>query len=330
MKKKYGVSILLAWLTAMVISLSGAYADGVSMLDVLGREMYGISFDKFIIFIGLAIFYEKSWDTFRKSRSWITHLIAVIFSACMLIGISYSVQGSSAFIMGSKYQIVIAAFSFAGYFILFDVALSVLYCWLDKRNICRTGRTEASFSKFIENHYFLFCFLVIYLCWLPFIIIFFPGSVPADGYRQLDMFVGGETFTTRHAWVLTMFVGALMQLGRTVSDNAGVFLVILVTSIIEDLCFSYACTRVRKWKAPKSFCIACLLYFALVPSFGAYAQTLIKDSTFCGVFVLFMVLYVDCAIPALRKQRTQREIRKQLIFLMIAGMLVCVCRNNGV
>lgn len=42
MKKKYGVSILLAWLTAMVISLSGAYADGVSMLDVLGREMYGI------------------------------------------------------------------------------------------------------------------------------------------------------------------------------------------------------------------------------------------------------------------------------------------------
>ena len=85
MKKKYGVSILLAWLTAMVISLSGAYADGVSMLDVLGREMYGISFDKFIIFIGLAIFYEKSWDTFRKSRSWITHLIAVIFSACMLI-----------------------------------------------------------------------------------------------------------------------------------------------------------------------------------------------------------------------------------------------------
>lgn len=330
MKKKYGVSILLAWLTAMVISLSGAYADGVSMLDVLGREMYGISFDKFIIFIGLAIFYEKSWDTFRKSRSWITHLIAVIFSACMLIGISYSVQGSWAFIMGSKYQIVIAAFSFAGYFILFDVALSVLYCWLDKRNICRTGRTEASFSKFIENHYFLFCFLVIYLCWLPFIIIFFPGSVPADGYRQLDMFVGGETFTTRHAWVLTMFVGALMQLGRTVSDNAGVFLVILVTSIIEDLCFSYACTRVRKWKAPKSFCIECLLYFALVPSFGAYAQTLIKDSTFCGVFVLFMVLYVDCAIPALRKQRTQREIRKQLIFLMIAGMLVCVCRNNGV
>ena len=94
------------------------------MLDVLGREMYGISFDKFIIFIGLAIFYEKSWDTFRKSRSWITHLIAVIFSACMLIGISYSVQGSWAFIMGSKYQIVIAAFSFAGYFILFDVALS--------------------------------------------------------------------------------------------------------------------------------------------------------------------------------------------------------------
>ena len=164
MKKKYGVSILLAWLTAMVISLSGAYADGVSMLDVLGREMYGISFDKFIIFIGLAIFYEKSWDTFRKSRSWITHLIAVIFSACMLIGISYSVQGSWAFIMGSKYQIVIAAFSFAGYFILFDVALSVLYCWLDKRNICRTGR-KSLFSVLFSCH--LSLLVAIYYYFFP-------------------------------------------------------------------------------------------------------------------------------------------------------------------
>ena len=141
MKKKYGVSILLAWLTAMVISLSGAYADGVSMLDVLGREMYGISFDKFIIFIGLAIFYEKSWDTFRKSRSWITHLIAVIFSACMLIGISYSVQGSWAFIMGSKYQIVIAAFSFAGYFILFLMYAEIifLYYFNDMKGCVLTG-----------------------------------------------------------------------------------------------------------------------------------------------------------------------------------------------
>lgn len=330
MKKKYAVSVLLAWLTAMVISLSGAYADGASLLDVLSQEMYGISIDKFIIFIGLAIFYEKSWDTFKKSRSWITHLIAAIFSVCMLIGLSYSVQGSWAFIMGSKYQMVIAVFSFVGYFVLFDVTLSVLYCWLEKRCICRTGRIEASFSRFIDSHYFLFCFLIIYLCWLPFIIIFFPGSVPADGYRQLDMFFGGEIFTTRHAWVLTMFVGALMKIGRMVSDNAGVFFVILVTSVIEAACYAYGCTRVRKWKLPKFFCIGSILFFGLVPVFGAYAQTVIKDSTFSGVFVLFIVLYIDCAIPAMRKKRSQKEIIKQLVFLTIAGMLVCVCRNNGI
>lgn len=329
MKKGYAFPTLAALWTAMAISLSGECAESTVLLKALRLEMEGISIDKLIVLIGLIVFYKKSWDTFKKARSWITHLISVIFSVCMLIGISYSVLGSWAFIIGNKHQVIIAGFAFVGYFILFDVSLSVLYYWLEKRKICRTGE-EASFSKFIDKHYFLFCFAVIYLCWLPFIIVFFPGSVPADGYSQLDMFFGGETFTTRHAWVLTMFVGALMKLGRTISDNAGVFLVILVTSIIEDLCFAYACTRVRKWKAPKPFCVASLLYFAVVPSFGAYAQTLIKDSTFCGVLVLFMVLYIDCAIPALRKQRSQREITRRLIALAIAGMLVCVCRNNGI
>lgn len=329
MKKKYLGSICSALWTSMAIALSGMFVQGVSLPDTLRNEMNGISLDKFIVFIALAVFYEKSWDTFRQSKSWITHLIAVFFSGFMLIGISYSTQGSWAFILGNTYQMIIAAFAFMGYFFLFDVALSVLYQWLEKRNICRTG-AKAVFPAFIDRHYFLFCFLIIYLCWIPYLVIFFPGSVPADGYRQLDMFFGGEKFTTRHAWVLTMFVGMLMKIGRIVSDNVGVFLVILVTSVIEALCYAFACTRVREWKAPKPFCIGCILFFGLVPGFGAYAQTLIKDSSFSGVFVLFMTLYMDCAIPAMRKERNQKQIIKRLAALAIAGLLVCVCRNNGI
>lgn len=329
MEKKYIRSVCIALWTSMAIALSGVFVQGSSLLDTFRDEMNGISLDKFIVFAALAVFYEKSWNTFRQTGSWITHLIAALFAGFMLIGISYSAQGSWAFILGNKYQMIIAAFAFVGYFFLFDVTLSILYRWLEKRSICRTG-SKAVFPAWIDRHYFLLCFLIIYLCWIPYLIIFFPGSVPADGYRQLDMFFGGEKFTTRHAWVLTMFVGMLMKIGRNISDNMGVFLVILVTSVIEALCYAFACKRVREWRAPKAFCTGCILFFGIVPGFGAYAQTLIKDSSFSGVFVLFMTLYVDCVIPAVRKERSRGQITKRLFALAIAGLLVCVCRNNGI
>lgn len=42
--------------------------------------------------------------------------------------------------------------------------------------------------------------------------------------------------------------------------------------------------------------------FSLVPVFGAYSQTIIKDGIFSALFSLFMAIYVECCIPTLREK----------------------------
>lgn len=50
--------------------------------------------------------------------------------------------------------------------------------------------------------------------WTPFILAFLPGSIPADGFRQLDVFLGAMPLDNHHPWVLTMIMGGLLTLGK--------------------------------------------------------------------------------------------------------------------
>lgn len=326
-QKKQIFPVLAAFWTATAIALSGEFVNTSGFLNTVNAELGGIRLDKLIVLLALIFFYRKTWEAFRKTRKWITHLIAAFFALFMLIGISYSTQGSWVFILGNKKQSLIAALAFVGYFFLFDVALCVLYRFLEQRGLRQAANTRP-LPAFMEKHGRLSAFWLIYLCWLPWIIVFFPGSVPADGYRQLDMYFGGEAFTTRHAWILTMFVGLLMSIGRQVSDNMGVFLIILVTSLIECFCYAIVCEKIKKWKAPKRFYVGSILFFGIMPMFGAYAQTVIKDSVFTAFFALFMALYVDYILQA-RGDGVSHPVL-QLLLLSWVGFLVCITRNNGI
>lgn len=328
MKKRRIFPAIAAFWSASAVAVSGEFVESDSFLEALKTEVQGAGMDMLIVVLALIVLYCKLWDTFREGRRWITHLLSLLFSCFMLIGLTYSTLGSWAFILGNPIQFAIAMLTFGGFFILFDLCLACLYQWLASRSLYRQ-KPSRPFPAFVEKHYFLCCFLVIYVCWLPYMIFLFPGSVPADGYRQLDMYMGGEPFTTRHAWVLTMLVGFLMSVGRKVSDNAGVFLVVFLTSVVSGLCYATVCSKLKKWRAPKAFCVGTVWFFALLPVFGAYAQALIKDSIFSPLFALFMTLYMECAIPALQR-KNEAKLKKQLVILTVVGLLVCFTRNNGI
>lgn len=320
-------AVLAALISAFALALNGVFVADSSLMEMLKRETDGVGADSFFVLLALLIIYGKVWSSFRSQRKWITDLLSAVFALCMLIGMSFSTQGNWSFILGNKNQMLIAAAAWLGFFVLFDVSLSLLYGWLGTWNFGVQAK-DKPFPAWIEKHYFLFAFLVILAGWLPYIISYLPGCVPADGYRALNMYFGGQTFTDRHSWVLCMFMGTLMKLGRNISDSMGVFTTMAVLALIQACCYAKVCTKMKKWGAPKKFNIGVLLFFSLLPVFGAYSATVIKDSIFSGLFALYMVLYVECCIPALQK-RSGRKLGVQMIVLFFVGMGVCLTRGNG-
>ena len=133
----------------------------------------------------------------------------------------------------------------------------------------------------MEKHYLLVAFLLILAGWLPYILIFWPGSVPYDGFRQLNMFAGNQRFTNKHPWELSLIMGALMTIGNVISDNWGIFMVVGVLALIYAVCYATVCYKLKSWGAPMMGSISAVLHFSVLCLYlGAYSQTIIKDGSF--------------------------------------------------
>ena len=330
--KKYTLPVIAAILTVFALSMTGLYAGsadnpGETFLSLCKKEMTGIGIDKLVVLIAIIALYMKCWRNFCRSCKWITHLIAAMFSVFMLIGMSFSVQGNWSFFTAGRNQILIALLTWAGFFFLFDIVISLLYAYGEKHPFLHS-RNIKKFPEFMENHYLLVAFLLILAGWLPYILIFWPGSVPYDGFRQLNMFAGNQRFTNKHPWELSLIMGALMTIGNVISDNLGIFMVVGVLALIYAVCYATVCYKLKSWGAPRWFNICCIAFFSLVPVFGAYSQTIIKDGSFSALFSLFMVIYVECCIPTLREKSGQ-SLRQQLTVLFLVGFGMCITRNNG-
>ena len=325
--------VLAAFLTILALAMTGLYAGsedyaGDTLFYLLREEMTGIGLDKFIVFIAVALLYAKFWEQFKKNCKWITHLLAFLFSGFMLIGMSFSMQGNWSFFVGGRNQMIVAVITFAGFFILFDLVLSLIYSYGEKHCFV-SAKEQKPFPAFMEKHYFLVAFLLILAGWLPYIIIYWPGSLPYDGFRQLNMFAGNERFTSKHPWELSMVFGVIWKIGCLISDNWGIFLVIAIFALIYAACYAKVCSKLKSWGAPKWFNIGVIAFFSLVPVFGAYAQTIIKDGIFSALFALFMVLYVECCVPSLR-EKCGKSLKMEIIQLFLTGMGMCITRNNGI
>ena len=147
--------MVAAFWSATAIALSGEFVEANGLLRTLNSELNGIRLDKLIVLAALIVFYYKVWDRFVEDKKWITHLLSAFFSVCMLIGISYSTQGSWVFFMGNRKQMVIAFLAFVGYFILFDVVLSVFYGWLSRYNLYQV-RAKKPIPAFAQKHGLLY------------------------------------------------------------------------------------------------------------------------------------------------------------------------------
>lgn len=319
--------MILAFLSAMALSLTIMQPRNAEYNGIDINNINGVGLASFIVLLALAVFYIRKWNTFRQAAQWITHIGAVIFSVCMFIGLSYSRLNRWAFPINDVKQFIITILCFIGYFILFDICLAILYHRIQKQHPFQTT-AEYKTPVWINNHYQLFSFIIIVVFWLPYLLANLPASVPYDGYRQLNMFFGIEPISNHHPWVLTEFFGFLMTLGRHVSDNFGVFLICIVLFLIEAFCYAVVCAKIRTWKTPRWFNVCTLLFFAILPPFGAYAQIVMKDGIFCALFALFFVLYTDLCIAGIQKRQIAFPLRTFAVLFLIE-LLVCLTRNNG-
>lgn len=283
----------------------------------------------FLMFIFLSIFYQK--DKILKKNIWF-YVFSTIFSMIMLIGKSFEFTGNFSYLCKNIDHILLSIISFFGYFILFWYLLSHGYSFIKK------NQSSKKIIHFLEKYPFFSSFIILFLCYLIYMIAFYPAILSPDPSNQIKQFFGLDTkyldsvivldpsvsFTNHHPIFHTLLLGWCIKLGLLFSNfNLGLFFYTLLQSVTLIAVLSYTIYYMKKIDIPFSVRFFFLLFYAINPVFPFYAMSTVKDT----FFTCFVILYVIFLFDLLKEKDISKK--KMFVFLMII-ILMILFRNNGI
>ncbi len=253
-----------------------------------------------------------------KSKIMAAGLPAFVFAINTVIGISFKEYGGFGYIFSSRLNLVKAAGIIIGLTILFGVFLYGIYmcvmkidCSL-KRKLSRWKVTWLSFA-------------VLLICYVPYLYIYFPGSMNSDSVDQLTMYFGFSEMTNHHPFLSSLLMGWFVELGMKFGNGAlGIFMYVFMQTLVLAFAFAYTLGTMVKWNLSEKMVIVCLAFYGLTPFWGGYAQLVIKDTLYTAVIVLFVTIFLECLV--------EKNVisNAKFLALILSGILSALLRNNGI
>ncbi len=325
------LSPLLAFFTVVSLSIIVSISDhdatmkltsGSSFFLFTTLAKFSTAFDGSSLAYTLCLFFLSYWYSIffleKKKYSPLVLLLSSLFSIFYLFGLSYSAFDNWDFLFQSRYQVIQTVVLFIGLLVLFYTLIDKIYSFLDKDN--NTLQNPTDFNK---KKYFLTVFTLLLFFWLPTIIAFFPGSVAPDTRYQLLQYYGYRDFAADNPPFLTFFYGSIFHFGRTLfNDNLGVFLNIVVQTLICAFSFSMISTRIRTMQVPRAMSVGVILFYGVVPVWAATAQNMMKDVLHTAFFAWFMVEFIYVISNEKLKKRNY-------FFMLISALLTALTRKTG-
>lgn len=289
----------------------------LSMLDGWGIE-------NVFMMLGIGTIFYLVRD--RQKNPWLSGL-SIFLATCTVVGISYEKTQSWDCLFLFNLQFVLALFVAAGYYFLYkNCILFVAFIFECKKEWLRCDVKNKVEIFLFERHTFAGPLSFVFICGLPWIINFFPGTLQWDAHAQLWMNLGVVEKTGHFPVAMTEFMGGCIRLGRLVfcSDTVGLFFYTIVQFVLQSLVFAYASSVMRKFCSPILFSWLALFLWAIYPYFPIWGYTMVKD-TMHYIFVLLLVVTLQ---DVLYKQSEHIK-WWQFVLVLIAVLGITITRNDG-
>ena len=269
----------------------------------------------------------------KKRKNVIVMLLSILLSIFLIVGNSFKKKGSFEFITN---HLIIHTVTFLILIFIFYKGISFLFKKLD--NI--KWKESQEFNKIIKifnKHPFLFCFIIILICWLPYIISFYPVILSPDPSYQIMQFFHIDNkystysilldpsviITNHHPVIHTLLLGSMVKIGTLLgSVNIGLFLYSIIQILILSSTLSYTIVFLKNIKIPKKYLLLCLIIYALTPVFPFYSMSAVKDVIFGSLIILYIISIYQFMN---KKEITFKDMLKELLLMI----LIILFRNNG-
>lgn len=334
-----------------------ALYEGVSRDVPLFEEKLGGVFGFAIILAVLIVFYWRV-DVYRQrhndcSLSIPKKVLAALFAFFMIFGESYWIGDTWDYAVGNWTVRLFCALFAVGYSYFFCQLFCAVHAAGAKlARLMRVPVAECTSSderqprriravRFVfEKHPMLCCMGIMLVCWAIYMAAFYPAILSPDPSFQIRQFFNVDTkyaqgvilidesvkMTNHHPVAHTVLLGGCVKLGKAIgNDNFGLFVYSMIQTLVLSAALSATICMLKKLRVPTAMRAVLLGIYALVPVFPFYAMSAVKDTLFTSFMIFYLILTVDI----LCFYRAQKLRVRQLVCLLIVGLLLCLFRNNG-
>lgn len=299
--------------------------------------------DNIVLLLVLGLFIYKLFNSYylnsKKDNGWFRFL-SLLFSIFVVLGYSYD-QVSSWDLCFSKPILIFLTFvKLTGYYLLFNCVMHKFYEFITN-NSKKDLPIPKKIKELLDNKPFLTSVVIMLICWLPYIISFYPAILSPDPSNQIKQFFGihtkymdsvdlideSVTITNHHPVLHTVLLGGCTKIGMTLFDstNIGLFLYSIIQIIILLSALAFTIKYMKKIETPYYIRFMALIIYSLVPVFPLYAMSAVKDTIFTALVIVYMINVYDL----IKYRNTVKYSSKKCLLLTLLLLVIMLMRNNG-
>lgn len=193
-----------------------------------------------------------------------------------------------------------------------------IYKKIDQFNECNFTDSFQQ-KKTIYSYWF-----IIFICWLPYLIVCAPASSVGWDYNwQLLQGTGVVPFSNHHPVLGSLIYGCLYKIGFVISGAyGGLFFTGIFQVALMSFAMAYGITTVRRMGVPKKVVWCLIIFTCICPVFAGHAVWLIKDSIYASLIVILLSLYLSYSLDSNKASYP--------FLIGIVGFLVTMYRSEGI
>lgn len=167
--------------------------------------------------------------------------------------------------------------------------------------------------------------MVLFICWLPAYLAFFPGIFGYDAPNQMQQLLGLVPLSAHHPIFHTAILGGLMKCGEYIfgNGNGGVALFCVLQGILVTGSLAYTFLFMKKKRTPFWILFISFIGCACNPVTQILSFNITKDILFGVSFLHFVISCYEWL------GEDSRKTSMGMFRLILWGILSCLLRNQG-
>lgn len=320
-----GISLLLAGINITLVGTMSRFLREM----LIANAQYGICKTPQMVLFILAVFWLAGAAVFYRL---IRGLLIQTDKRLVRHALFWGMLLTASYVMGARLAAHETIFGGAGYVLTYlaaavCLAVAAASCIAPiLRNRTSSGEAERPLQK---KHPLwqagLFYGMVIFLCWLPVFLAYYPSVFAYDAEGQLYQVIAGD-YSTHHPLLHTLFLGAFFKLGGVLgSYSAGMALHSIVQMILLAAAFAFVLSYLYEKGISRWQRMLLLAFYALFPTNSVLSLSTTKDVLFSALVLLYTMLLYHMICD--KKMQVDKRDRAACVILSV---LLLLFRNNAV